>query len=194
LPLGSLVRSLEDVAGLEPALGASRATRLKVWPDRRSGHTSGAAFVCRAHVFRLRVWCKLKESNLLPLGYRPRPSPFGLACVLVGTPGRIRTCEMSVCRTDALGRLATGAWCARRDLNPHGWSRRILSAVRLPFRHARVGAARWDRATDLPLTVGMHCHCAIAAVTWCWFGESNTGPTRYEGVALPTELNQRLDF
>lgn len=56
-------------------------------------------------------------------------------------------------------------WCARRDLNPHGRSRRILSAVRLPFRHARVwnGAARWDRATDLPLTVGMHCHCAIAA-------------------------------
>ena len=26
-------------------------------------------------------WCKPAESNRLPLGYRPRPSPFGLACV-----------------------------------------------------------------------------------------------------------------
>jgi hypothetical protein len=27
-------------------------------------------------------WCKLLELNQLPLGYRPRPSPFGLACVV----------------------------------------------------------------------------------------------------------------
>ena len=26
------------------------------------------------------AWCKPVESNHLPLGYRPRPSPFGLAC------------------------------------------------------------------------------------------------------------------
>ena len=34
--------------GTRTRVGRSRATRLKVWPVRRSGHTSGA-FVCAAH-------------------------------------------------------------------------------------------------------------------------------------------------
>jgi hypothetical protein len=31
------------------------------------------------------IWCKPVESNHLPLGYRPRPSPFGLACACQGS-------------------------------------------------------------------------------------------------------------
>jgi hypothetical protein len=29
-------------------------------------------------------------------------------------------------------------WCRRRDLNPHGFTRLILSQVRLPFRHSGI--------------------------------------------------------
>jgi hypothetical protein len=62
------------------------------------------------------------HSNALPLSMR-------------GAPSRIRTSEMSVCKTDAFGRLANGAvteWYATRDSNSD-WTRseRVASAVGL---------------------------------------------------------------
>lgn len=40
-------------------------------------------------------WCKPVESNHLPLAYRARPSPFGLACIDVdGASGRCRPCRL----------------------------------------------------------------------------------------------------
>jgi hypothetical protein len=89
--------------GLEPP-----AAGLKVPCPADPGFTLGVrsdpAFE-RRHVLLhwFQVWCKPVESNHLPLGYRPRPSPFGLACdelvPLQGFEPRI-----SVCKTDALGR------------------------------------------------------------------------------------------
>lgn len=32
-------------------------------------------------------------------------------------------------------RIRRVVWCRERDSNPHGLPRRILSAMRLPFRH-----------------------------------------------------------
>src|SRR5262250_598898 len=68
--------------GLEPP-----AAGLKVPCPADPGFTLGVrsdpAFE-RCHDFSsisLMRWCKPVESNHLPLGYRPRPSPFGLACV-----------------------------------------------------------------------------------------------------------------
>ena len=68
--------------GLEPP-----AAGLKVPYPADPGFTLGvrsdSAFERRhvlLHWFH-QVWCKPVESNHLPLGYRPRPSPFGLACV-----------------------------------------------------------------------------------------------------------------
>jgi hypothetical protein len=67
--------------GLEPP-----AAGLKVPCPADPGFTLGVrsdpAFERRhvlLHWFH-QVWCKPVESNHLPLGYRPRPSPFGLAC------------------------------------------------------------------------------------------------------------------
>jgi hypothetical protein len=66
--------------GLEPP-----AAGLKVPCPADPGFTLGVrsdprlsgVMVCSNGSMR---WCKPVESNHLPLGYRPRPSPFGLAC------------------------------------------------------------------------------------------------------------------
>jgi hypothetical protein len=119
--------------GTRTRVGRSRATRLKVWPVRRSGHTSGA-FVCAAHFVssllfggrgRIRTFCHPvigrgpRHSDSLPLLVRPAGiEPAAFAMSGRRSPAELRTrCwysrrdlnpGMSVCRTDAFVRLATG--------------------------------------------------------------------------------------
>jgi hypothetical protein len=77
-----------------PRRGAKAPTGLKVLADRCSGHTSRTwshdvgcggeprRFCWCLHDEGASCWCTLLESNQLPPGYRPGPSPFGLACVV----------------------------------------------------------------------------------------------------------------
>lgn len=78
---------------------------------------------------------RIKESKsfALPLGYTPitdpaseeqrRPPPRLLTEIEVRSRTKLRKREHS----------EQGYWCLVRDLNPHGFLRRILSAVRLPI-------------------------------------------------------------
>src|SRR3984957_3413385 len=127
--------------GTRTRVGRSRATRLKVWPVRRSGHTSGA-FVCLAHfvsslllvveegfepsatrlsagalairtLYRLMVRSAGIEPAAFAASRRRSPAELRTRCWYSrrdSNPG------MSVCRTDAFGRLATGA-CGRQVSN-----------------------------------------------------------------------------
>ena len=98
--------------GLEPP-----AAGLKVPCPADPGFTLGVhdpAFV-RRHCLLL-VWCTREVLPLLSDGYRPPPSLFRLTCVCAAwysvedsNPG------MSVCKTDAFGRLANGAICLVRE-------------------------------------------------------------------------------
>ena len=92
--------------GLEPP-----AAGLKVPCPADPGFTLGVlsnpAFE-RRHCLLL-GWCTREVLPLLSDGYRPPPSLLRLTCVVWcsvedSNPG------MSVCRTDAFGRLANGAW------------------------------------------------------------------------------------
>jgi hypothetical protein len=102
-----------------------------------------------------------------------RPARDGSMLVLPLRFERRNACVQDRC----LGGLATGAWlrelgygsliwCARRDLNPQGFTRRSLSAMRLP--------------------VPPRAQCFEDS--WCRQGESNTRHPACEGGGLPLPM------
>jgi hypothetical protein len=97
---------MANPGGLEPP-----AAGLKVPCPADPGFTLGVrdpAFV-RRHCLLL-VWCTREVLPLLSDGHRPPPSLLRLTCVTFLVLRRGFEPRMSVCKTDAFGRLANGAW------------------------------------------------------------------------------------
>jgi hypothetical protein len=117
------------------------------------------------------------ESNHLPLGYRPRPSPFGLACLVRPRRIELRTSAMSRRRSATELRTRTPAgirtpdcrpvkpmpsaswrrermWCAEQDSNLHCAGFEAAASYRLGYQ--RVPVAGIEPALDRRLRPGLY--------------------------------------
>jgi hypothetical protein len=134
--------------GTRTRVGRSRATRLKVWPVRRSGHTSGA-FVCAAHFV---------SSSLLVVeeGFEPSATRLSAGALAIRTlyrlmvrPAGIEPAAFAMSKRRSPAELRTRCWYSRRDSNPGMSVCRTDAFVRLATG-ARRGAGGKSRTCKGP--------------------------------------------